>query len=116
MPELEVNERQVGAVSVLELCGEIASEEAAQTLDQRLQARILAGCVALLLDCRQVGAFDSYGIKPMVRAHISILRNEGSMKLLCAPECVRRTLESVNLIGALKTFEDEKKALGSFGS
>jgi anti-anti-sigma factor len=116
VPELEIKQRQEGGVIVLELRGQLVSDEDADALDQMLQALIGRGCLALLLDCGQVSAFDGSGIKPMVRAHISMLKREGTLKLLRVPASMRETLASVNLMSALQAFDDEKKALQSFGS
>lgn len=116
MPELEITQRNVGAVSVLELRGGLVSDEDAAILDEKLQGLIGEECLGLLLECSQVKAFNEFGIKPMVRAHISILKRDGSLKLLRVPSSMRETLASVNLMSALDTFEDEKKALQSFGS
>jgi anti-anti-sigma regulatory factor len=116
VPKLEIRERQVGAVTVLELREGLVSSADGDALDQKLQTLILEGSRALLLECKQVSAFNSFGIKPLVRAHVSMLNREGALKLLRVSLPMRETLASVNLMSALESFDDERKAVRSFNS
>jgi anti-anti-sigma regulatory factor len=114
--ELEFCERQTGEVTIVGLSGAVVSGEDAETLDRALQGPIQAGRTSLLLDCRGLAKFGIGGIKPLVRAYVSMTNREGLLKLVGIPDQLRDLLASINLLCVVECFEDEKLALRSFKS
>ena len=113
---LTIKERQAGTVTILELSGRLYVGEASDTLDDKLQALLNAGRVALLLDCSQVTGIDSQGIKSLVRGVISAQKRSGSLKLLKLTGRVWEVLNLTRLLTVIESFEDEEAALRSFSS
>lgn len=113
---LELKERQVGPVTVLELVGRLTMGEAGEALEAKLESLIAAGRLALLLDCSKVIAIDSQGIKAIIRAVTSIEQRGGKLKLLSLSPRVREVLKITRLLTVLETFDTEAAAIASFSS
>lgn len=109
-----IEERQAGTVTVLELTGRLTMGEGSDPLDSRLQALIGGGQRAVLLDCRQVESIDSRGLKTLVRALTSMERAGGKLKLLQPAPRLRQVLEFTRLQTVIEVFEDESQAIASF--
>ena len=81
---VEIKERQVGPVTILELSGRLALGEGSTALNEKLQSLIGEGRVNMLLECSRVTALDSQGISALVRGIISTQKRGGKLKLLRA--------------------------------
>lgn len=110
---VEVKKRHAGSITVLELSGRLTMG-GSDALDETLQSLIADGHLALLLDCNQVSAIDSQGIKALVRGAVSIEQRGGKLKLLKPAPRVRKVLEITRLLTVIETFDDEVAALESF--
>ena len=111
---IEIKERQLGKVTLLELSGRLALGEGSTGLHERINAHFEAGRVNLLLECSQVTALDSQGISALVRGVISAGKRGGQFKILKPSPRVRQILEVTRLFKVIETFDDEAKALASF--
>lgn len=111
---LEIKERAVGPVTCLEVRGRLTMGKGAQQLDKKLQDTIVAGCLAVLLDCSQVSIIDSQGLKVLVRGFVSLDKQGGKLKLLRMSDRVRAVLEITQLLDVIENFDDEDAALKSF--
>lgn len=111
---LELKERQVGRVTLLELVGRLTMGEAGEALEAKVESLIAAGRLALLLDCSKVIAIDSQGIKAIIRAVTSVEQRGGKLKLLSLSPRVREVLKITRLLTVLETFDTEAAAIASF--
>jgi anti-sigma B factor antagonist len=111
---MEIKERQVGGITILELKGPLALEEGSRALNEKLQGLIDEGRFNLVLECSQVEALDSQGICALVRGVVSARKRGGKLKLVNPSPRVLHPLEATRLITLMETFEDEAKALASF--
>ena len=111
----EVRERRrAGPVLILELHGRLTMSEGSEVLDSDLQERIATGERKLLVDCQNVSAIDSRGIKSLVHGFISLKKREGALKLLRPGARVREVLSWTHLDTVIESFDDEVAALKSF--
>lgn len=106
--------RHAGPVLLVKLKGRLVMGEGDRRLDEFLQGLIARGERALLLDCAEVPAIDSQGIKSLVRAAVSVQNKGGVLKLLTLTPRVRMVLEVTRLLGVIEAFDDEEAALRSF--
>ncbi len=113
---VEVKERRIGSVTVLELSGRLALGPLCDALDQKLQGLIAVGRPALLVDLSQVSGIDSVGIKTLVRGVMSAEKRGGKLKLLKISPRVREVLNNVHLLGVIECFDDDEAAVKSFAS
>jgi len=111
---IEINERRVGEVTVLEVRGRLALGEGSQALHEKLEALVEQGRVKLLLECSEVTALDSQGVSALVRGVISTRKRGGQMKLLKPSQKAHYVLEITRLLTIIECFDDEAKALASF--
>jgi anti-sigma B factor antagonist len=111
---VEIKQRQVGEITILELKGRLALGEGSSALNEKLQGLIGEGCINLVLECSQVDALDSQGISALVRGIVSTQKHGGKLKLVSPSPRVLRVLEVTRLITLMETFDDEAKALASF--
>jgi anti-sigma B factor antagonist len=111
---VEIKQRQVGEITILELKGRLALGEGSSALNEKLQGLIGDGSINLVLECSQVDALDSQGISALVRGIVSTQKRGGKLKLVSPSPRVLRVLEVTRLITLMETFDDEAKALASF--
>lgn len=107
---------QAGRVTILALSGAFTAGAGSALLDDTLQKLIGDGKRFLLLDCRQVAHFDSWGIRALVRGLTSIRKRGGDLKLLAIPFPMRQALAFTRLLSILAAYDDETTALGSFAA
>ncbi len=111
---VEITERAVGEVTILELAGRITMGAGAQLLDEKLQAAAARSAPKVLLEMSRVTFIDSQGIKSLVRGFITLEKLGGTLKLLNMSDKARIVLEITHLLSVIKAFEDEAAALKSF--
>lgn len=111
---VEIKERQVGEVTILELRGRVALAEGSQALNEKLQTLMDQGRVKLLLECSGITTLDSQGISSLVRGVISTRKRGGQLKLLKPSPRVRYVLDITRLLTVIESFDDEAAALASF--
>ncbi len=99
---------------IVELSGRLVVGAASSELDEKVQSLIGAGHRALLLDCCQVVALDTQGIKALIRGYTSAVKAGGALKLLNLSPYVRDVLKTIRLLTIIESFEDEESALKSF--
>jgi len=109
-----IHESRAGNVTILEINGRLRIGPVVEELATTLQRLIVEGQTAILLDCRQVTAIDSQGIKVIVRGVISAQRRGGKLKLLNLTPRVREVLDITRLLSVIESFDDEQIALSSF--
>jgi len=111
---IEIKERQVGDVTILELKGRLALGEVCSKFQEKLQTLIASGRTKLLLECSEVTALDSQAISALVRGLISARNRGGQLKLLKPSPRALHVLEITHLLSVIESFDDEAKALASF--
>ena len=96
---MEINVRESGGVSVLEVHGRLTIGEPADQLHDALNG---------------IPQIDSSGISTLVRISIKLARDGGVLRLVCGPGRVRDALTVTRLVEAIPTFESESAALANF--
>ena len=110
------NERQDGPVTILAVSGRLFLGPASEELDEKLQSLLAEGKVNLLLDCSDVTAIDSQGIKSLIRGVISAQKRGGHLKLMKSSHRLREVLIITHLLTVIEAFDGEEAALASFSS
>ena len=113
-PPMEINVRDTGGISVLDVHGRLTIGEPSEQLHEALKSVIETGArrVVVLLDA--VPQIDSSGISTLVRISIRLAKQGGTLRLVCGPGRVRDALTVTRLVEAIPTFETEKSALANF--
>jgi anti-sigma B factor antagonist len=114
MAELNINERQAGDVTVLDMSGKITIGEGSVALRGAIRRLIEEGKKKILLNLSQVGYVDSSGIGEFVASFTAINREGGQLKLLNLTQKIQDLLAITKLLTVFDTYDDEQSALNSF--
>src|SRR6266478_5686733 len=105
---MEINVRESGPVSVLEVHGRLTIGEPAEQLHDALESVVKGGAKKVVVILNGIPQIDSSGIS------IKLAREGGVLRLVCGPGRVRDALTVTRLIEAIPTFESESAALANF--
>jgi anti-anti-sigma factor len=111
---MEINVRDSGGVSVLEVQGRLTIGEPAEQLHDALESVVKAGAKRVVVVLNGIPQIDSSGISTLVRISIKLAREGGVLRLVCGHGRVRDALTVTRLIEAIPTFESESAALANF--
>jgi anti-sigma B factor antagonist len=113
---LGIQERQHGAVTVLELGGRLVAFESDGFFKDRVATLVQAGRLNLLLDMSRVTYIDSAGVGVLAGALLHVMRRGGQLKLLAPSARVSRVLAIAGLHAVFETFDREEDAVSSFAA
>lgn len=111
---LQIVERPVGAVTILELSGRLELDEGDIVLRDSVNALVERGRVQLLLDMTHVVRLDSAGIGMLVSKLLTARRAGGTIKLVHLTDRTERLVDVTRLSSVFEIFDDEAEALRSF--
>ncbi|HXS01056.1 MAG TPA: STAS domain-containing protein [Pyrinomonadaceae bacterium] len=115
MAELNINERQAGDVTVLDLSGKITIGEGSVALRTAIRRLLEEGKKRILLNLAQVSYIDSSGIGELVSSYTAINKEEGGqLKLLNLTQKIKDLLTITKLLTVFDVYESEADALNSF--
>jgi anti-anti-sigma factor len=111
---MEINVRDSGGLSVLEVHGRLTIGESSEQLHDALKSVIANGARKVIVILNAVPQIDSSGISTLVRISIRLAKQGGTLRLVCGPGRVRDALTVTRLVEAIPTFETEASALVNF--
>ena len=113
---MQITERSVGDVMVLDLKGKITLGEGDELLKDKINSLIHQGQKKLLLNLEGVPYIDSAGLGEIVRTYTTVSRQGGSLKLVNLTKRITDLLSITKLLTVFETFDAEKEAVASFQS
>lgn len=113
---MRIDERRVGDVTILQLTGRLELEEGDLLLRDYVNRLVDEGRVKILLDMTQVVRIDSAGIGMLVSKYLTARRRGGTIKLLHLTNRTGHLMDITKLSTVFEIFEDEARALQSFGA
>jgi anti-sigma B factor antagonist len=114
MAELELNERQAGDVTILDLTGSVRMGEGAVSLRNSIRGLNDEGKKKILLNLAGVKNIDSSGIGELIANYTTIRREGGQLKLLNLTEKIQNLLVITKLLTVFDSYDNEAEALSSF--
>jgi anti-sigma B factor antagonist len=114
MAELEVNERQAGDVTILDMNGSVRMGEGAISLRNSIRGLVEQGKNKILLNLRGVKNIDSSGIGELIANYTTVSRGGGQLKLLNLTEKIQNLLVITKLLTVFDSYDNESEALSSF--
>jgi len=114
MAELNIAERQVGDVTILDMDGKITIGEGSVALRTAIRRLLEEGKKKILLNLAKVGYIDSSGIGELVSSYTAINKENGELKLLNLTQKLRDLLTITKLLTVFDVYESEEEALASF--
>jgi anti-sigma B factor antagonist len=114
MAELDVQERQAGDVTILDMRGEVRIGEGSIALRDAIRKLSGEGKNKLLLNLGGVNYVDSSGIGELIANYTTVSRQGGQLKLLNLTDRIQNLLVITKLLTVFDVYEDEATALKSF--
>ena len=113
---MDIKERVVGGVSILDLSGKIVLGEGDVQVKERIKDLLGDGQRRILLNLAEVNYIDSAGLGTLIGSYTTVKRDGGSLKLVNLTKRIQDLLAITKLITVFETFDSEAEALASFSS
>ena len=111
---MQIEERSVGDVTILDLKGKMTLGEGDELLKDKINSLIHQGQRKLLLNLEGVPYIDSAGLGEIVRTYTTVSRQGGSLKLVNLTKRITDLLSITKLLTVFETFDSEPEAVASF--
>jgi anti-sigma B factor antagonist len=112
--QLEIRERAVGEVVILEMYGKITIGEGSVQLRDAVSNLLDSGRNKIVLNLGGVNYVDSSGIGELVSRYTTTKNTGGRLKLLNLPKKIKDLLMITKLLTVFEIYEEEQAALDSF--
>lgn len=112
--QLEIKERAVGEVVILDLIGKITIGEGSVQLRDAVSNLLDAGRNRIILNLGGVVYVDSSGIGELVSRYTTTKNAGGRLKLLNLPKKIKDLLMITKLLTVFEIYEEEEAAVNSF--
>src|SRR6187402_867366 len=113
---MQIEERKVGDVVVLDLKGRVMLGEGDELLKDKVNSLLQQGSKKLVLNLAEVPYIDSAGLGEIVRTYTTVNRQGGSLKLLSLTKRITDLLAITKLLTVFETYDTEPDAVRSFSS
>jgi anti-sigma B factor antagonist len=113
---MQIAERTVGTVVVLDLKGRMTLGEGDETLRNKVNSLLSQGHNKIVLNLAEVPYIDSAGLGEIVRTYTTVSRQSGSLKLLNLTKRISDLLSITKLLTVFETFDAENDAVRSFAA
>jgi anti-sigma B factor antagonist len=111
---MQIEERVVGDVTILDLKGKITLGEGDEALKDKINSLTLQNRRQILLNLEGVPYIDSAGLGEVVRTYTTVSRQGGQLKLVNLTKRIEDLLSITKLLTVFETFDTEAEALQSF--
>jgi anti-sigma B factor antagonist len=111
---MQIEERQVGEIMILDLKGKVTLGEGDEVLKDKINSLILQNKKRILLNLAEVPYIDSAGLGEIVRTYTTVSRQGGQLKLVNLTKRITDLLMITKLLTVFETFDVEQDALKSF--
>ena len=113
---MQIEERAVGDVVVLDLKGKITLGEGDEALREKINQLISGNKKRILLNLAEVPYIDSAGLGEVVRTYTTVSRQGGQLKLVNLTKRIVDLLTITKLLTVFETFDSENEAVRSFSA
>jgi anti-sigma B factor antagonist len=113
---MQIDQRAVGDVVVLDLKGRVTMGEGDELLKDKVNSLVNQGHKKIVLNLAEVPYIDSAGLGEIVRTYTTVSRQGGSLKLLNLTKRITDLLSITKLLTVFETFDSENDAVRSFST
>lgn len=110
---LQIDESQVGDVTLLKLNGQLTMGLESDELKQRMQKLVTEGEINVIMHIGELNFIDSYGLGELVACLSTLKKSGGSLILVKPTEFVRDVLQTTRLNTLLVSYESDEEALAN---
>jgi anti-sigma B factor antagonist len=111
---MDIAERTVSDVTVLDLKGKMTLGEGDELLKDKINSLLASGKKKLVLNLEGVPYIDSAGLGEIVRTYTTVSRQGGSLKLLNLTKRIEDLLSITKLLTVFDTYDNEAEAVKSY--
>jgi anti-sigma B factor antagonist len=112
---MDIREREIGSVVVLDVSGQIGVNDDARLKDE-INSLLLQGRRQLVINLAAVSHIDSTGLGQLVSSHVTVTMRGGQIKLANLTARVHELLAICRLSTVFDVFDSEADAVRSFGT
>jgi anti-sigma B factor antagonist len=113
---MQIDQRAIGDVVVLDVKGRITMGEGDELLKDKVNSLVNQGHKKIVLNLADVPYIDSAGLGEIVRTYTTVSRQGGSLKLLSLTKRITDLLSITKLLTVFETFDSENEAVRSFSA
>ena len=113
---MQIEQRGVGDVVILDLKGKITLGEGDELLKDKVNSLVNQGRKKIVLNLAEVPYIDSAGLGEIVRTYTTVSRQGGSLKLLNLTKRITDLLSITKLLTVFETYDSENDAIRSFSA
>ncbi|HEV2863098.1 MAG TPA: STAS domain-containing protein [Pyrinomonadaceae bacterium] len=110
----KIKERRFGAVTVLDLDGELRRGESRAVLRDAIARLSEEGRNQIILNLAGLSAIDASGLGELLQSHVELKQDGGQLKLLYPARALREMMSITKLDNVFDTFESESEAVAAF--
>src|SRR6187397_2505272 len=111
---MQIEQRAVGDVVVLDLKGRVTLGEGDEMLKDKVNSLLNQSQKKIVLNLAEVPYIDSAGLGEVVRTFTTVSRQGGQLKLVYLTKRITDLLSITKLLTVFETFENEADALKSY--
>jgi anti-sigma B factor antagonist len=111
---MNINQRQVGDVTVLDITGKITIGVGDVAVRDAVHVALGAGACSIILNLKGVTTIDSAGVGELVSAYTAVTNRGCKLKLANLPSKVNDILQITQLITVFEVYDSEDEAVASF--
>jgi anti-sigma B factor antagonist len=112
--QLEIRERSVESITILDLAGRITIGEGSVQLRDAVSNLLSADRTHIILNLEAISYVDSSGIGELISRFTTTKNSGGHLKLLKVPKKIKDLLMITKLLTVFEIHEDETTAVNSF--
>jgi anti-sigma B factor antagonist len=113
---MQIDERTIGDVVVLDVKGRVQLGEGDEMLKDKVNSLLNQGRKKIVLNLAEVPYIDSAGLGEVVRTFTTVSRQGGSLKLLNLTKRITDLLAITKLLTVFDTYDSEQDAVQSFSA
>jgi anti-sigma B factor antagonist len=109
-----IDERRIGAVTILDLDGELRAGGARVALHDTIGRLLEEGRSQILLNLAGLTAIDASGLGELLQSNAELDKSGGQLKLLRPARALREMMSITKLLDAFDIYENESEAVAGF--
>jgi anti-sigma B factor antagonist len=113
---MEINERTVGPVTILDLSGKLTIGDGAQLLKDKTESLVFQKRTQIIVNLAAVPYVDSGGLGQLVACYTTLTKAGGRLTLLNLNTRNHDLLSITKLVSVFETFDSEREAIESYSA
>ena len=111
---MEISERTVGALTILDLSGKLTIGDGAQLLKDKSESLVFQDRKQVIVNLAAVPYIDSGGLGQLVACYTTLARAGGRLTLLNVNTRNHDLLSITKLVSVFETYDTERDAIESY--